>query len=112
MYQDDNSRLAYGLISYFLLISFECQHGVNLDCAQCKNQVFAVVTPVIPSPDIKLANDSVTGARVFHIVPCYHPNDVHVAVHACAILEKLVYMSFSDQECVFVAELPNLFESD
>ena len=77
-------EIEHGLISYFLLISFECRHDINLDCAQYKNQVFAVVTPVIPHPDIELASDSVTGARVSHIVPCYHANDVHGVMHACS----------------------------
>ena len=70
----------FGLISYFLLVNFECHH--NADCTQCKKQVFAVITPLRPSPNIKLANDPLTGASVSHIVPCCHPDDVYVVVHA------------------------------
>lgn len=71
LYQDDNSGLAHGLISYFLLINFQCQHDVDLDCVQCNSQVFAVIFPLIPHPGIKLANDTLTGASVSHIVPYY-----------------------------------------
>ena len=100
----------FGLISYFLLVNFECHH--NADCTQCKKQVFAVITPLTPSPNIKLANDPLTGASVSHIVPCCHPDDVYVVVHANTIMEKLVYMSFCNEEYVYVAKSPNKFECD
>jgi len=97
--QDLGLGLAHGLISYFLLINFQCQQEVDLDCVQYNSQVFAVISPLIPHPDIKLANDTLTGASVSHIVPYYHPNYIHVAVHVLAILEKLVYMFVSKIVC-------------
>ena len=47
-----------------------------------------------------------------HIVPCCHPDDVYVVVHANTIMEKLVYMSFCNEEYVYVAKSPNKFECD
>lgn len=74
--------------------------------------MFAVITPLTPSLNIKLANDPLTGASVSHIVPCCHPDDVCVVVHANTIMEKLVYMSFCNEEYVYVAKSPNKFECD
>ena len=111
LYQDDHSReKLIGLISYFLCLNFECDH--TADCIQCKNQLFTVVTPLTPNPSNILANDSLTGASVSHIVPCCHPDDVNVVIHANTIMEKLVYTCFCAEECVYVARLPNKFESD
>lgn len=78
-----------GLILYFLLVNFECCHTRDLDsaleCTECNNQVYAVVTPLTTHPDITLANDPLTGASTSHIVAYYPPKDEHVLVCARTI---------------------------
>jgi hypothetical protein len=102
MYEDSHFRNQFGLISYFLLVDG------NPD-----NEVFAVINPLTPNPGIKIADDSLTGATIAHIVPCYQPDDEYIVVRGCKILEKCVYMSFCDvTNCVYIAKFPNNIESD
>lgn len=100
-----------GQILYFVSIRNPCD-CITSNCG-CSCKVLAVLR-ILRQTDSLLPTDTITGGCTPHIYTCLLPTDglTVTAVSVENITGVCVYMQFSNNSHVFVAQMPNCIECD
>ena len=103
-------RTHFGQVQFYFQYPEDCM-CLELPCT-CLN--YYAVVKQFDSSDLKLAEDDLTGVTVKHIVVCKVLSAAHSieVVPVTAITNVCVFMNFKNQDQVFIAQPPNLLESD